>query len=400
MKIIADANIPGITDYFSPLGRVELCDSSKINQTIVGDADILLVRTVTAVNQALLANTSVRFVGSMTAGIDHLDTAWLDNQGITYAHAPGANAMAVVDYVAACIASLQQRRLLGTSRVRAGVIGVGRIGERVTRLLRAMGMSVICYDPPRAQVDNTFQSTPLPKFCDLDVLCLHPALTYSGDYPSYQLVTRDLLQAQSADMVLINASRGEVVNESDLLCSTATLCLDVWQHEPDISATLLDRAVIATPHIAGYSQEAKQRATRMVYQQCCEFFNIAVVDPVKKNPPGHHEPKPESPTIDGISACWQEIVLSVYNPWEHTQAVKQSIEPYFSQDSRNTSIVEKNASVDQNIGSAFRQLRQNYPLRREVSSIIFDSNQFSNLSLLDRQVLSTLGLLLADKKSC
>ncbi len=140
---------------------------------------MLWVRTVTQVDEALLAGTGVRFVGTATAGYDHLDTGWLDRNGIAWAYAPGANAVAVAEYVLCVIAALRTRDQLRGPSLRAGVIGVGQVGRIVADYLAQAGFQLILNDPPRAAPSRVL-NTPLTEFANLDLLCLHPALVRAG----------------------------------------------------------------------------------------------------------------------------------------------------------------------------------------------------------------------------
>ncbi len=280
------------------------------------DADMLWVRTLTQVNEQLLANSQIRFVGTATAGFDHLDVAWFERKGIKWANAPGANAATVAEYVLCCLAALQQEGLCNVP-ARAAVIGVGQVGSCVADFLQQLGWEVILNDPPRQQLQIDFNSVPLDQVSDVDLICVHAALTYDGQFPSYHLLSDDFLKRQKPGCVLINAGRGGLIATEVLLQQTHLhLCLDVWENEPDINLRLLKQARIATPHIAGYGIEAKYRASMMLYKQAQTFFGW----PEKK--------LEEVEWQQGIGKKinnWQELALAVYDPLAHTAHMRQQL---------------------------------------------------------------------------
>ena len=309
LKIVADENIPLITELFSPFGEVILLPGREITHSHIMDADILLVRSVTMVDKNLLANTRVKFVGSATAGTDHIDKIWLNDQGIAFADAKGANGTAVAEYVICCIAHLQQQGYLTSKKVTAGVIGVGHVGKQVVEKLKLLNFTTLTNDPPRAVVEEDFISTPLAELTDVDILCLHTPLIKTGPFPTYHLIDREFLQKLKRGCVLLNAGRGAVINSADLLEYGRHLlwCFDVWEHEPAIDYAVFKNAAIATPHIAGYTVEAKLHGTLILYQAAQQFFKL----------PALTEEQQFFPTIElDIANCssWQEVLLLNYNP--------------------------------------------------------------------------------------
>ncbi len=367
MKIIADDKIPFITELFGGFGEVVLMPGAKITHGDLIDADILITRTVTQVNAELLKDSSVKFVGSATAGHDHLDTDWLTRSGIVWSYAPGANATAVAEYVIACLALLQTQQQLPEAP-RVGIIGVGHIGSKAEALLKALNISVICNDPPRAERDKNFFSTDLSEFHNLDLICLHTPLTKTGRHPTYHLINDAFLKKLNPACVLLNAGRGGVIDNKALVQSPIkTFCLDVWEHEPHIYWDALEKATIATPHIAGYTEEAKFQATYMIYEQVLKHFNLpdfhgrSVADTVNKTLPitaNRHE-------------TWQEIVLKIYNPNDETEVMKKSI-----------------LKTPSDAATLFSELRQHYVFRHEFSSYKIEGDLDAHV----REVLRKLGI--------
>ena len=288
MKIVADENISLLDEFFSAQGDIVRLPGRKISAADLRDADVLLVRSVTKVNEALLANSRVRFVGSCTIGTDHLDTHWLDNHNIAWAHAPGCNAEAVVDYVIACLFALDvDLKKIAEGEFVIGVVGCGNVGSRLVKRLQKLGATVLCCDPFKRSAHYIPLEELLPH-CDM--VCLHTPLTHGGKYPTRHLIHQDNLPLFKNNAVLLNAGRGAVVDNTALLAHLEThpdfrVVLDVWEYEPDILRTLLQCAYIATPHIAGYSIEGKRRGTEMIYAAFCKYFHIkhqATVDPEEK----------------------------------------------------------------------------------------------------------------------
>lgn len=311
MKIVADNYIPFVHEYFHTYGDLVLKPGRQITADDVKDADILLVRSITHVDEKLLANSQVKFVASITAGADHLDTKWLDAAGIAWCHAHGFNAPPVADYVVSVVAALKRRGQLSQKKLRAAVIGVGHVGKLVVERLRLLGFDVILCDPLRAENENDFISTPLADIADVDLVTLHVPLLRSGNkYPTFHFIDKDFLRRQKSGCVLINASRGAVINSEDLKDYGMYLhwCFDVWEHEPKIDKAILQEALLATPHIAGYSVQSKMRGTEMVYRMACEkkIITPQTIAPIKM-------PRQQL-SFAGEKHHWQDIVLGIFNP--------------------------------------------------------------------------------------
>lgn len=332
MKIIADAHIPFVKAYFSAYGELVLKPGRHITAADVKDADMLLVRSITQVDSKLLQGSNVKFVGSITAGADHLDTAWLDSAGILWRVAEGFNAPPVADYVVSVIAALQCQKLLKTQELKAAVIGVGNVGKRVAAYFQQLNMQVVLCDPLRAEAEPDFVSTSLDKLNDLDIISIHVPLTKSGPYPTQHFITADFLQRQKINTVLLNASRGAVLDSNTLLKHGQHLqwCLDVWEHEPNINKEVLASTTIATPHIAGYSVQSKIRGIDMIYRLACAAGQI---QPLSISPIAMPT---QSLDFEGETHDWRNVVLAVFNPIIITKMMKEgSITPERFDEMRN-----------------------------------------------------------------
>lgn len=321
MKIVADKDIPFVEHYFASAGDLILVPGRALSRADVMDADVLLVRSITNVNQALLENTSVKYVASPTTGMDHFDTEWLDAAKIRWAHAQGCNAVAVKEYVICALASLMKRGYFTETKKRAAVIGVGTIGRLVVEALLILGFEVLQCDPLRAAKEKDFQHTPLEEIEDIDLVTLHTPLTRDGAFPTYHMIDKHFLQRQKENAILLNTGRGAVIDFNDLKTIGGKLvwCLDVWEHEPFIDFDILDLAEIATPHIAGYTVQSKYRAVHMIYHQAIKDNIIQDV--------GIQPLVFPSITMDalGNTTHWQDVVLSVYDPFDTTAFMKQKM---------------------------------------------------------------------------
>lgn len=317
MKIVADINIPFINEYFAECGDLILKSGRAISPDDVKDADILLVRSITPVNQTLLENSSVKFVGSITAGADHLDVEWLNKANIIWQIAAGFNAPPVADYVVSVIAALQQQGLLQQPNKKAAVIGVGNVGRLVVKHLQLLGFEILPVDPLRAEQEKDFISLPFADIQDVDLISLHVPLTKSGKYPTYQLIDKTFLQKQKKGCVLLNASRGAVIHAEDLkkFGTHCHWCFDVWPNEPHLDKEILAKALIATPHIAGYAVQSKIRGIEMIYRALCntELIKAKSISPIIM--------PQQKLTI--ANQCWQEIVLNIFNPLVFTQQLRE-----------------------------------------------------------------------------
>lgn len=340
MRIVADANTPYVRDAFSPLGEVVLLRAAEITPAAVRDADLLLVRSTVKVNAALLAGSRVRFVGTATIGIDHLDTAWLDQAGIRWASAPGSNADSVVQWFAGAMAHVPD-----VARRQLGIVGVGNVGGRIERLWRALDVPppLLC-DPPRARREGAAGFVSLDEIlarCDL--VTLHVPLTREGPDATFHLVDARRLRPGAW---LVNACRGEVLATEPALAVDNPLILDVFEGEPRPDPRLVGRARLATPHIAGHSLDGKANGTKMIYDAACAFLGVTPTWTPRDALP----PPPARIVVarrdDGVAAAL-EAVAAGYDPAADDRALRAIV-----------------AAGDD--GTAFRRYRETYPERREL----------------------------------
>lgn len=346
MKIIADENL-AFTDYFfSEFGEIEHRAGRTLMHDDVVDADALLVRSVTKVNQALIQNTQLKFVGSATIGTDHLDIKALENHNITWSNAAGCNAQAVAEYVITALLNLRPEVIDANDSFTLGIIGLGNVGSRLAYMAGLLGWNVIGTDPfvNRDKIDQVELEELLKK---ADAVSIHVPLTKSGTHPTYHMFNQATFDLLKPEAILINSARGPVIAEADLLADIAQtkrqVVLDVFEHEPVISAEVLDAVSLVTPHIAGYSLEGKARGTQMIYEAFCQRFGYQADKRFETQLPVGEQYFNQNDF---------KIVL--------TERLKQIYD--IAQDDQNLRACLKEGKVDQ---QAFDHLRKTYPLRRE-----------------------------------
>ena len=357
MKIVADENIPFVCECFGSLGRVVSCPASQITTQLVKDADMLLVRSVTKVGSGLLAGSSVRFVATATIGFEHIDTAWLAENNIGFASAPGSNANSVAEYVIAALLHLAKKYEFSLRDKSIGIVGVGNVGSLVEKKCLALGIKVLLNDPPLQRQTGDAKYVPLEELFGCDIITLHTPLTYEGVDKTFHLADGRFFDSLKPGCIFINTSRGGVVDTSALKDALSTgrikaAVLDVWEAEPNIDTGLLKMVDIATPHIAGYSLDGKIAGMIMIYKAACKYFGIEA-----KNDMNDFLPEPEVPRlkIEGGNNNEREVLLQTV----------ETIYKITGDDSRLRQILDVSPEVR---GTFFSDLRKNYPVRREFQN--------------------------------
>lgn len=319
MNILADASLPGLDLAFpKPFHLTRYHNLPELTQ-LLPKQEILLCRSTLKVNEALLHNNNLRYVATASSGTDHLDSHWLNSQNIQVIDAKGSNARAVADYLIACLAFLKQRHLLKGKK--AGIIGLGAVGTEVAKRLHAADFSLFTYDPLKAlREKNKFKSCSLEDLYQVDLLCIHAELHNTPPYPSLNLINHQVLSHLKPGCIIINAARGGIVHENDLLQSSNSLvyCTDVYLNEPAIDERIVDKAFLCTPHIAGHSLEAKYLAVAMVSTKLHQLLHLPL--------PQYATPlAPQSLDVEKNSS-WTDLILKIYNPEEETKLLKQAVD--------------------------------------------------------------------------
>ena len=270
MKIIADSAIPFLEGVLEPFAEVRHLPGKSITAADVRDADALIIRTRTRCDATLLEGSRVRLIATATIGFDHIDLAWCAARGIRVATAAGCNARGVLQWIGAVLTHLSRTQGWEPADRTLGVVGMGHVGSLVRQYAEAWGFRVLACDPPREEREHG-GFLPLGEGArEADLLTFHTPL----DASTRHLAAAALFREMKPGATVINSSRGEVVDGEALATSGLQWVLDVWEHEPQIDARLLDRALLATPHIAGYSQQGKANATAMTVATLSRFFGL------------------------------------------------------------------------------------------------------------------------------
>ena len=347
IKIVADNKIPFLKGALDQVADLAYLPGKEVSAADVREADALITRTRTCCDASLLEGSSVKFIATATIGFDHIDTEYCDRKGISWTNAPGCNSCSVEQYILSVLLNIASQESFELKSKTIGIIGVGHVGSKVEKIARALGMRVLLNDPPRVRTEGPGGFVHLEKIlAEADIITLHVPLNVKGEDQTYHLAGHDFFGQLSKKVLLINSSRGEVVDSVALKAALqdqklAGAVLDVWEGEPGIDLELLDLARIATTHIAGYSTDGKAKGTSMSVQAVSRFFGLGF-----DNWYPDMLPAPEHPeiTLDGTGTNMQEMLLDVvnrsYNVMEDDRRLRESPE-------------------------RFEELRGTYPIRRE-----------------------------------
>ncbi|WP_136247715.1 4-phosphoerythronate dehydrogenase PdxB [Halomonas borealis] len=355
MRIVVDANVPAAEACFGSLGEVVRVPGREIDAATVRDADALVVRSITRVDDALVAGSRLRFIGTCTIGTDHVDQAALAARDIGFASAPGCNAEAVVDYVLASLATLAERQGFSLTERTIGIVGVGNVGGRLRARLEAMGIACLACDPPRAEAEGQSGWHDLDTLIDAcDVLCLHTPLVHDGRHATRHLLDARRITELAPGSIVLNAGRGDCLDGQALRARLAgqgdiTAVLDVWEGEPGIDAALCDLAAIATPHIAGHSRDGKLRGTHAIYQALAHRFGL-----------------PARLSLAALSPAPPLAALTLDGGLSPEEALRLCMRAVY--DVRRDHDALQRESRRQGLAVGFDDCRARYPLRREFAT--------------------------------
>ena len=353
ITIVAGESIPFVQDAFTTLGTITMVPGRSITSANLMHTNVLLVRSITRVNEALLQGTAVEFVGSASAGVDHIDASYLDSRNIGFASSPGSNANSVAEYIITALLNLAHRQQFTLPGKTIGIVGVGHIGKLVKHKAEALGMIPILNDPFLAQTGEITHHS-LEDTLNCDVVTLHVPFTKEGPFPTHHLINKHTLAWLKPSTIFLNAARGEVVETQALLDAIhhkriGPTVLDVWEHEPHINWDLFEAVTIGTPHIAGHSLDGKAAGTFMIYKALCRHLGV---EPTWA--PSQSLPDPIVPSIDlapsGLTdqECLNTIATRVYDLEADHRRMKELL----------SVPIEERAEM-------FDSLRKNYAIRRE-----------------------------------
>ena len=290
-SLLADSNIYQLNRFIPDEVSLHTFNPDRGLPNTSEQADALLVRTVTKINAESIGHLqNLRFVGTASAGFDHVDTEYLAARNIRFANAPGCNARSVAEYIAVSLLLWAEANGEKLKRKTVGIIGVGHVGSSVANILEAMGIDYKMYDPPREirESGDSFQSASREEALACDILSFHTPLTFTGKFATHHWLSEDILAQKEYELV-INAARGGVLDEAALvkafqLGSVKDIILDVWENEPEFSQEVARHCFLKSPHIAGYSEQAKINATRQVCEALGNFLGMknGAVDELSK----------------------------------------------------------------------------------------------------------------------
>ena len=353
MKILCDIALPNSVEVFSQYGEVALKNGRQINADDLVDVDVLIIRSITKVNEDLLSKANkLKFVGTATAGMDHIDTALLDKKGIAYSNAQGSNCESVGDYILSVLLVLAEKYNLSFEGKSIGIVGCGFVGSQVYNKAKALVLTIVKNDPPRFKTGDKTCNATLDEALACDIVTLHVPLIKDGEYKTLHLIDEQKLLKLKPNAIFINASRGNVVDNEALSeflekRPDVKVWLDVFEGEPQINCKkLLSQVDGATAHIAGYSYESKRRANVMLANTLAHVLKL-------EEPKAYQMPKPEieSTSLGKVENLdldlIRRLVFSVY-------------------DVRRDSLMFKNCFKD---AKSFDAMRSNYRERRELSSL-------------------------------
>ena len=338
MKIVADDKIPYIRETLECLAdEVAYKKGAEIGPADVRGADALIVRTRTRCGAALLEGSGVSFVATATIGFDHIDAAYMRRAGIEWMSCPGCNAASVAQYVRSVLLLLKRRRGADLGGMTLGIVGCGHVGTKVKAVAEEYGMRTLVCDPPRQERGEPGPFATLGDIArESDIVTFHVPLAKDGPHPTWHIASYGFFDSLARRPVIINTSRGPVVDNGALLDAliynkVGDAVIDTWEDEPRINLRLMDRAWIATPHIAGYSADGKVNADNMVVAGLCRHFGLPLPPPIVP---------PALPPGTVTASGGDDMYLQLYNPLGDSARLKAA-------------------------PRKFEQLRGDYPLRRE-----------------------------------
>lgn len=372
LRLIVDENIAFADNAFSQFGEVKLMPGREITNSSLKDTDVLFVRSITNVDEELLKNTPVKFVGTATIGTDHIDLDYLKQNKIAFADAKGCNAYSVAEYVIVVLLNLAVKFDFSLRDKSIGIVGVGNVGSKVAAFTDAFGMKLLLNDPPLKRKGDKRNFVKLDEILNCDIISLHTPLNIDGFDKTYHLLNSNNLNMLKDEAIIINTSRGAVINNLDLLSAIEKknfrVVLDVWENEPDISVELLNKVLIGTPHVAGYSYEGKVNGTKIIYDSLCGFLGM-------EKSFSFDLPAPLNSILrfissDKIETAMENIVSNIYSIKNDDIKMREMI----------------TMDIDKRI-RYFDLQRKNYPKRREFNNYRIES---SNLSKSTKDILKNL----------
>tara|TARA_Y100000815_G_scaffold274793_1_gene310052 strand:- start:3920 stop:5122 length:1203 start_codon:yes stop_codon:yes gene_type:complete len=374
MKILLEDTIPFGCEYLAPLGEVTTYAWQTLSKDAIKQADIMAIRSTTQINQQSIAPCpQLNFVTTATAGTNHMDTDWLDSQGITWDSAGGCNAVAVAEYVVSTVLQADKANIINIEQCTVGIVGAGHVGTALSKLLDALNIHYKLCDPPLEAQGDSREFYKLQDILTCDVISLHVPFVKSGPFATGHLIDADALAQMSSSQLFINACRGEVVDEAALIARLSQenppiVALDVFANEPNINRGLLALCWQVTPHIAGHSVEGKVRGTQIIYEQICAIAGkpvqkklsdvLEVLAPTRV---ALTNKDADSLTTEDLTA----LFLSVYDVKIDDATMRDALSPLSTLSNDTRGATDDPAPA---LASQFSTLRKQYRVRRECSA--------------------------------
>lgn len=375
LHICYDNAIPLVPALFAENCRLSPLKTNQINSENLQNADALLVRSVTQVNHYLLQhNRRIKFIGSLTSGTDHIDTNYLAERQIKFSYAPGSNAESVANYVLSAImlCYAENFALYSPGEFTLGIIGYGHIGQLVYNYASNLGLKLIVCDPfkQKETAKDLTGNSQIP-FVSLEealqaanIISLHVPLTSAEQsaFPTFHLLNQRNLTQLKPDALLINTSRGAIIDNQALVdrrTKGLKLVLDVWENEPVIYIPLLNHALVATPHIAGHSIHGKTNGMHKIYEDMVDYFGLE-----------KDKPKIRRQEKSIYQSIYQYSFSSMHNSLKDADAgnpynvFAKLVDKHLCRLSLESELLKK-------YPQSFRSLRAHYGLRHDFSKIRF-----------------------------
>lgn len=360
MKIVIDENIPQAKDAFENFGKIILLNGRKITNEILSDAEILLVRSITKVDESLLNNTQIKFVATATAGTDHVDKDYLSSRKIVFTDAAGCNSYSVAEYFISAILNISYKLKLSLENKSIGVVGIGNVGSKVVRFAKELGLNVFMNDPPLQRANGKNGFVDLKEILNCDIITLHVPLNMAGIDKTFHLIDEREISDLKPGTILINTSRGEVVNNQALkkrLMERRDLItvFDVWENEPLIDFSLLELVSYGSAHIAGYSLEGKVNGTEIIYNKLCNYLNIS---PAWK--PKYPQIEKETIEFNNNGELCQNLLKttnSIYDIEFDDGLLRDGINKNFEVQSKHFDLLRKNYRIRREFNNYYLKLK-------------------------------------------
>jgi len=286
---------------FNVIYKKDIWENSDYLKKEINKFDGIIVRNKTNLNQSILEKAAnLKYIGRLGVGLDNIDTEYCKKNNIFVQPATGMNADSVAEYVISSSLSLLKKTKLINEKTQSGqwprtsittnelrgkilgLIGFGDIAKKVLKLINAFEVTTIAFDPfitSQEMEEHNVKKVTFENILSLaDIISIHVPLNNETKY----LFDKKIFQKMNNKPIIINSSRGGIINEIDLLEAyknnyVSGFALDVYEHEP-VNKIFLnnitnDMNCILSPHIAGVTEESNTRVSEFIMNKTNEFFS-------------------------------------------------------------------------------------------------------------------------------